>query len=271
MQNSDFSNNQSEKNENEVKNRSNGGEKYMGGKKTLYATIPYERNLVEEALKYLTEEEISYLKIRFGEDYEHPCTGDFDHNFYYNCVKPRIIKVINKLKKGEEVVLAPPRRKIKKTNVNKMLDNVETKNDVKEEVLVLEETKNNEAVVNIQHNNVVVEDKVHITANVDGNLLFEENSKFNLDLSDIVKNIDLNNLSIVQKTVITLKLGQINGKFFTNEEISNFLEIPVEEIIRITKNVLETYKSYVMNLIDKEFDKIIYDVSNVRVRNDENK
>ena len=69
-------------------------------------------------------------------------------------------------------------------------------------------------------------------------------------------------------TVLSLKLGQINGKIFTNAEISKFLGISVDEIIQITKTALESYRSYIIDLVNQEFDKVIYDVSNVKVRSD---
>ena len=50
--------------------------------------------------------------------------------------------------------------------------------------------------------------------------------------------------------IISLKLGLIDGKCFSNSAISEFLGIEKEEIIDITKNVLLVYKERINQIMD---------------------
>ena len=49
--------------------------------------------------------------------------------------------------------------------------------------------------------------------------------------------------------VVILKLGCINGSYLDSEQISEFLNISVEEVIDITKKVLQDLKENIDGII----------------------
>lgn len=57
-------------------------------------------------------------------------------------------------------------------------------------------------------------------------------------------------LSPKEAIIISLKLGYVDGKYFSTEAISNFLGIEKEEIIEITKKILLVYKEQINSFID---------------------
>ena len=75
-----------------------------------------------------------------------------------------------------------------------------------------------------------------------------------LKLLDILKsptfNEMLGTLSHKEAVIISLKLGYVDGKYFSNEAIANFLGIETIEVIETVKKVLLLYKDQFNNFID---------------------
>ena len=65
----------------------------------------------------------------------------------------------------------------------------------------------------------------------------------------------MNNLSVKDAVIISLRLGYIDNKYFKSESIANFLDIPVQEVIDTTKNVLTLYRNKLNNMIDNAIDE----------------
>ena len=61
----------------------------------------------------------------------------------------------------------------------------------------------------------------------------------------------LKSLTPKEAVIICLKLGYVDGKYFTTESIANFLEIETNEVIETTKNILLVYKENINKFIDK--------------------
>ena len=64
----------------------------------------------------------------------------------------------------------------------------------------------------------------------------------------------LNVLSVKEAIIISLKLGYVDEKYFSTEAISQFLGIEEEEVIDVTKKVLELYKDNINQFIDNAID-----------------
>ena len=60
----------------------------------------------------------------------------------------------------------------------------------------------------------------------------------------------MNTLSVKETVIISLKLGYIDGKYFSTESISEFLGIEPSEVIETTKKVLLVYKDKINSFID---------------------
>lgn len=61
----------------------------------------------------------------------------------------------------------------------------------------------------------------------------------------------LKSLTPKEAVIICLKLGYVDGKYFTTESIANFLGIETNEVIDTTKNILLVYKENINKFIDK--------------------
>ena len=57
-------------------------------------------------------------------------------------------------------------------------------------------------------------------------------------------------LSPKESVIISLKLGYVDGKYFTNKSIANFLGIVEEEVRETIKKVLLLYKDNINEIID---------------------
>ena len=64
----------------------------------------------------------------------------------------------------------------------------------------------------------------------------------------------LNVLSVKEAIIISLKLGYVDEKYFSTEAISQFLGIEEEEVIDVTKKVLDSYKDNINQFIDNAID-----------------
>lgn len=65
------------------------------------------------------------------------------------------------------------------------------------------------------------------------------------------------NLSPKDLTIAYLKLGYVDGKYFSNEEISKFLGVEQDEIIATTKMVLVEYKKSMNSLLDNVISSVV--------------
>lgn len=68
----------------------------------------------------------------------------------------------------------------------------------------------------------------------------------------------MNILSVKESVIISLKLGYIDGKYFTTESIAKFLEIEQDEVRETTKKALLLYKKNINQLLDNAI-KIVSD------------
>jgi len=53
-----------------------------------------------------------------------------------------------------------------------------------------------------------------------------------------------------------LRLGYVDGKYFTTESISGFLGVSDDEVLDTTKKVLSAYKESINSFIDRAIDII---------------
>lgn len=62
------------------------------------------------------------------------------------------------------------------------------------------------------------------------------------------------NKSLIECLILTLKLGYIDGKYFSSTAIANFLDIEVEFVNKITKNTMLEYKEKLNQMIDQALE-----------------
>jgi len=68
----------------------------------------------------------------------------------------------------------------------------------------------------------------------------------------------LQTMSPKEVVVIILRLGYINDVYYSEEKIASFLEIEVEEVREITKNVLTMQRNKFNSFLDEAIDSVSY-------------
>lgn len=217
----------------------------MRGKKlqTIYEYLKgYTREEIDAMLSKLTEEEISLVKLRYGDDLDNPVAstwGKEETNKFYGSLIPKMKRL-----------LSNPDGK-RKRNVKK-IQNISNENN-QSSIFPKEQPKLEEVI-----QSELISQKV-------------ENPKSNLpqttseiEKDDYLKILELmrtpsfgemlKSLTPKEAVIICLKLGYVDEKYFTTESIAGFLGIETSEVIETTKKVLLVYKENINQFIDKAVD-----------------
>ena len=218
----------------------------MRGKKlqTIYEYLKgYTREEIDAMLSKLTEEEISLVKLRYGDDLDNPVAsstwGKEETNKFYGSLIPKMKRL-----------LSNPDGK-RKRNVKK-IQNISNENN--QSSIFSKEQQKVEEVTQSE----LISQKV-------------ENPKSNLpqtaseiEKDDYLKILELmrtpsfgemlKSLTPKEAVIICLKLGYVDEKYFTTESIAGFLGIETSEVIETTKKVLLVYKENINQFIDKAVD-----------------
>lgn len=198
------------------------GEKPMSKKaKTIYEYFnTYSKEQIDKVISELTEEERQLVYKRYGNDLTNPIkttlTTD-EYKRFYGCI---ISKIKRKLNAKEKTT----RRKTFKTNpepttLKTIQPIVELNLEEKEEQVEEPITK---------------EDYLKM-------LELLRSPKFSKML---------NKYSAKEKMIISLKLGYIDGKCFSTNAISKFLDIPEQDIITLTHKVLLEYQKIINSIFE---------------------
>lgn len=198
-----------------------GKKKMSQNLKSIYKYFKdYSKEKIDEMLLKLTDSERALIKLRYGDDLENPVTDaswDDQHNkWFYGSLVPKMRRL-----------LSNPTGKRKPREAQKKVNN--------------EPNIQNENIVITTPSICLTEDK--ITKDVYIQML-------ELLRTPIFSNL-LKRLDPKEAVIISLKLGYIDGKYFSNEAISNFLEIDSKEITEIVTRALSSYKQMLNIIIDE--------------------
>lgn len=198
------------------------GEKPMSKKaKTIYEYFnTYSKEQIDKVISELTEEERQLVYKRYGNDLTNPIkttlTTD-EYKRFYGCIISKIKRKLNAKEKNT-------RRKTFKTNPEPTTPT--TIQPIVE--LNLEEKEEQE------EEPITKEDYLKM-------LELLRSPKFSKML---------NKYSAKEKMIISLKLGYIDGKCFSTNAISEFLDIPEQEIISLTHKVLLEYQEMINSIFE---------------------
>lgn len=188
---------------------------------TIYILLSdYSKEEINKALATLSKEEQKLVKLRYGSDLTNPEESKLNEEEYVEFYKEIIPKLKTIMKDFRNVVLSNESDKTKNQEINIQIEPV-TKIDSEE-------------------NNLTKENYIEIL-----NLL--KTPMFNRMLE---------NLTSKEAIIISLKMGYIDSKYFTNESISNFLNISLEEVESIILRVMMLYKNNVNDSLDKLIENI---------------
>ena len=188
---------------------------------TIYILLSdYSKEEIDKALTTLSKEEQELVKLRYGSDLTDPEESKLNEEEYVEFYKEIIPKLKTIMKNFRNVVLSNESDKTKNQEINIQIEPV-TKIDSEE-------------------NNLTKENYIEIL-----NLL--KTPMFNRMLEKLTPK---------EAVIISLKMGYIDSKYFTNESISNFLNISLEEVESIILRVMMLYKNNVNDSLDKLIENI---------------
>lgn len=233
---------QKEKNNSKTKAKEEGGKKMARELQTIYQYFKdYTKEQVDAMLEKLSEEEKALIRIRYGEDLNNPVSGKLDKEQYakfYGSLVPKMKRLLANPNKERK-----PRKKKEKAPVsitNNLVDTVVEP--------VIEKPTQQVPVTGelIKHQDV--EEKAPET-NV-GSMTKDDCLKILELLRTPSFNQMMSVLSVKESVIISLKLGYIDGKYFSTDSIAEFLGIEPQEVIDTTRKVLLLYKENINQFID---------------------
>lgn len=179
----------------------------------------YSREQINNVLNNLSAVDRELITLRYGYDLDYPETNDKwtkeDNKKFYGSLIPKIRRLLEKQNKKEI--------------------QIEKKVDSFEKVEVVEKSGTTE--------------------------MFQDTSKLNninkedcLGMLNLLKTTTFNQmlgvLSLKEAVIISLRLGLIDGKYFSTGAIASFLDIDETEVRDITTKVLLLYKQNINEIID---------------------
>ena len=186
----------------------------------------YTKDQVDEMLGKLAEEERALITLKYGEDLNNPITspafGKKDSRKFFNTLVPKMKRLLARLNK--------------ETKAEKN-SKVEESQSIVAEIPIIpveEPTTETNATSEDKSNNITKEDYIRM-------LELLRTPSFNQMLGT---------LTVKESVIISLRLGYIDGKYFSTESIAEFLGIETQEVIETTKKVLLLYKENINQYID---------------------
>lgn len=192
--------------------------------KTIYEYFKnYSKEEVDKVLSTLSEESLELIRIRYGDDLTVPVnnklTEEQRKKFYGS-----VMAQIKRLLENPDI----KRRKVQKNEIEeKKIESTSIVENV--------QTKNNLVETNEEHTSKITKyDYINMIK------LFKT-SNFKQMIS---------NLWSKESIIISLRMGYIDGKYFSVDAIAEFLDIERDEVSKIIKEVLLNYKESVIKSID---------------------
>lgn len=192
--------------------------------KTIYEYFKnYSKEEVDKVLSTLSEESLELIRIRYGDDLTVPVnnklTEEQRKKFYGS-----VMAQIKRLLENPDI----KRRKVQKNEIEeKKIESTSIVENV--------QTKNNLVETNEEHTSKITKDDY-----INMIKLFKT-SNFKQMIS---------NLGSKESIIISLRMGYIDGKYFSVDAIAEFLDIERDEVSKIIKEVLLNYKESVIKSID---------------------
>lgn len=218
----------------------------------------YTREQVDEMLIKLSEEERALIILRYGEDLDNPVQLKLtkeDNYRFYGLLVPKMKRL-----------LANPYgyhgKRGRKTNnlQQKSIENEIIDKQSQETVLTTEEQA---SVTPVHETREEVEaELVSKKETKEESIQVAKSDEVSNDITkdDCLKMLELlrtptftemmSILTAKESIIISLKLGYVDGKFFSTESIAQFLGIEETEVIEATKKVLLLYKENINSFLD---------------------
>lgn len=187
----------------------------------------YSREQVDEMLTKLNKEERKLVTARYGENLDNPVSAKLTKeqvNKYYGTLVPKMKGLLanptrkRKTRQKQEGIQQPAVEQLEGELITKILE--------PQEQSVTPTTNDNEEMTKEDYIKILELLRTPTMAQMMGVL------------------------SVKESVIISLKLGYIDGKYFSTESIAQFLGIEEAEVIETTKKVLLVYKDNMNKFLD---------------------
>lgn len=223
--------------------------------KTIYEYFNnYSKEEVDQALKGLSQESLELIRIRYGEDLtvavNNKLSEEQRKKFYGN--------VMGQMKR----LLANPdikRKPRRKNNIKIQEADIVKKESINKDIIDIHEEELHQNIEESTKSDVIIEND--ITQNV---IVKSEEYSSEITKDDYIDTIKLfktptfeqmiSGLGIKESIIISLRMGYVDGKCFSIEAISEFLDIEREEVVKIIKRILLKYKESLVKSIDQAIE-----------------
>lgn len=213
----------------------------------------YTKKQVDIMISRLTPDEQHLLKLRYGDNLDNNGISKLEkdqYDVFYGSLIPKMKNIISNPN-------YKPRKNVAQGLFNKNNSQIEETTAPTVETLIKEEPIIKEEISSVQT------EKEPITEPTN------ENKQKNISKEDCEKLLILlrtptffqmaSALSFKEAIIVSLKLGYIDGKYFSTESIAQFLNIDPAEVIETTKKVLMMYKENLSQIIDDALDMVTED------------
>lgn len=233
---------QKEKTKSKTKSKEEKGKKMARELQTIYQYFKdYTKEQVDAMLEKLSEEEKALITIRYGADLNNPVSCKLNKEQYtkfYGSLIPKMKRLLanpNKERKSRK-----KKEKTSETITNNLGDAVaESVNDK-----LTQQIPNTGELIR-QPNEEVKPAESNVESMIKDDCL---------KILELLRTPSFNQmmsiLSVKESVIISLKLGYIDGKYFSTDSIAQFLGIEQQEVIDTTRKVLLLYKENINQFID---------------------
>lgn len=237
--------------------------KEMSKLQTVYQYFrDYTREQVDAMLEKLTEEERALITLRYGEDLNNPTSGKLSNeqtNKFYGSLVPKMRRLLsnpNKERKSRKKEIRTLNRE-QKQSIMESVSGIST--GVTEEPLVESQKTSTSDIEMLNQNKESQSEYISVDSTISGDFETQDESK-NITKEDCEKVLGLlrtptfnqimSVLTVKEYVIISLKLGYIDGKYFSTDSIAQFLGIETQEVIDTMRKVLLLYKENINHFID---------------------
>ena len=210
----------------------------------------YSEDLIDQVIAQLDDRSKSILVMRYGKDLKKPILNkkfaQESKKEFYNKVIPDMKRILKRLENEKSVSHSDNIKDIDiSTTDSESIDNGDVENSVAEKYPNLyTECSMNSEVQMISNTKDVSKD--------------ESNNENYIRTLEIFGSEEFRNMTLQKPmnecVILALKLGYVDGKYFSSSSIANFLGVDVSEVDTIVKKTLVEYKEVLNGMIDKAIE-----------------
>ena len=204
----------------------------------------YTKEQIDDVLSKLSDEDKALLVLRYGENLEMPVQTKMPPEAFtkfYSVLIPKIKRQLNNNSKKSKAENVQPIQNTSLQVENNLLSSNTLEESATLPIQKITKTRENPLISRTETNKEV--HKPNDITREDGNKILEL-----LRTPTFMQMMSA--LTVKEAVIISLRLGYVDGKYFSTESIANFLGIEEEEVKDAVKKVLLIYKENINSFLD---------------------